>query len=66
MFLIDAIKPIVEKNSKACFFYATVQGRGVWSVQNEKSFVSFCVRVAGGNKTLFKRNEKINENCNCK
>ena len=34
--------------------------RRVGSVQNETSFVPFCVKFAGGNKTSFKRNEKMN------
>ena len=46
MFLIDAIKPYVEKKLKTCFIlYATDKVRGVGSVQNKTCFISFCVRL---------------------
>ena len=59
MFLIDAIKPIIEKKSKACFF-VTFLGRGVGRVQNKTSFVSIRVRFTGGNKNIIqKKRENI-------
>ena len=52
MFLIDAIKPNVEKKFKTVFLRYCLGG-GSQESKNKTSFVSFRVR-----KTLFRRNEK--------
>ena len=63
MFLIDAIKPNVEKEIINLFyFYATAYGR----LQNKNSFVSFRVWFAGGKKKFYSketRNRIINFPC---
>ena len=61
MFLVGAIKPIVEKKSKTCFiFYATVQGRVVGRVRNKTSFVSLHSRFGGGNKNFILKKGESN------
>ena len=57
MFLIDAIKPNEERNSKLFFTRLFRVGESL-----AYSFVSFCFRFFGGNKTFFKRNEKSSSN----
>ena len=58
MFLIDAIKPKVEKKLKPCLiFCVTVLERWVGSVQNKTSFVSFHFRFAGGNKNFIQKKQ---------
>ena len=55
MFLIDAIKPDIEKklNKKFRFFYATAYGRGVECIQSKTSFVSFrVIFIIKGNKNI--------------
>ena len=56
MFLIDAIKPKVEKKLKLVLFCAT-DCLGEVS-QNKTSFVCFRFRFAGGNKIFILKNEK--------
>ena len=61
MFLIDDIKPKGEKKFKTffVFFCVTVYGKGVGSVQNETSFVSFRFRFVGGNKIFIQKIREI-------
>ena len=51
MFLIGAIKPIVEKKFKTYF-------RGVESVQNKTGFVSLWCRFGGGKKSITQKKGK--------
>ena len=59
MFLIDAIKPNVEKKFKMCFiFYATARGEESIAYKiNPISFL-FGLSLLAGTKKLTKRNEK--------
>ena len=50
MFLIDAIKPNLEKKFKTCFiFYATVTGG------ESEAYIFFLVRFVGGNNNIIQR-----------
>ena len=51
MFLIDAIKPNIEKKFKLVLFV----GEGSRRVQNKTSFVSLRVRFVGNNKNIIQK-----------
>ena len=58
MFLIDSIKPNVEKKSKVCFsFYARGGESEAYKIKPVLFFLAFSLFAT--TKTLFKRNEKI-------
>ena len=57
MFLIDGVKPNVEKKLKT--FYVTVLGRGVRSVHNKINFVSYYFWFDGGNINIIQKEQEI-------
>ena len=61
MFLIDVIKPNAERNSKLVEFLRDCleELRAVGIARNKTSFVSFRVRLGGGNKN-FIQNKREN------
>ena len=58
MFLIDAIKPKLEKKLKF-FFYFLCNCLGEMRGKCTTSFVSFCFRFTGGNTTIQKKQKKF-------
>ena len=57
IFLIDAIKPNVEKKFNT-FGYSTLYGKKVGRVQNKTIFVSFCVWFVSGNKNIIQKKQE--------
>ena len=63
IFLIDAIKPIIEKKLKNCFIFTRLFRGGEFGAYKIKpvSF-NFAFGLLAATQTLFKRNEKIINN----
>ena len=58
MFLIDAIKPYVEKKFKACFIFTRLfRGRVSGATKIKPVLFLFVFGLLAATKTLFKRNE---------
>ena len=60
MFLIEAIKPNLEIKLKTCSFLRDCFGKEVGRLQNNTSFVSFCVRFVSGNKNIIQKTREEN------
>ena len=63
MFLIDGIKPNVEKKFKTCLRGSLWGGGVVGRVRNKSNFVSFRVRFAGGKKKDNEMNMSYKSKC---
>ena len=60
MFLIDAIKPNVEKKFKTCFFMPLFRGGKLVVYKIKPVLFLLVLGLLAETKTLFKRNKNIN------